>query len=355
MKILSVNRVLLAVASALLLINFAALAKDVPAGSTAAEKKQEKVEARSKQQLKELVTHQRTRKGWLGDGRVPENVRVIKDITYVSNSTSQSQKLDLYVPSATTGANDEKSESKKSRSESSTKSKRSMNGWPLVVWIHGGGWRGGDKRGGPYRPLLDAGFAVASINYRLSGEAKWPAQLDDCRSALAYLRAHGQEYEVDSKRMGIWGGSAGGHLVLMLVLKDDTSSPPPYEIAAACDWFGPTDLARFRAGGETTKEGQELVPQLFGLQGDALMTAASAASPVSYVGKAKHIVPILVVHGKSDELVSIKQSERFVEKMKAAGYKDIKLEAVSGGHGFPGFGRDVLNDVIAFFKNKMAK
>ncbi len=64
---------------------------------------------------------------------------------------------------------------------------------------------GGDKKGGPFRALLDSGFAVASINYRLSGEAKWLAQLDDCRSALQYLRMHAAEYDIDTKRMGLWG------------------------------------------------------------------------------------------------------------------------------------------------------
>ena len=353
MKRSSFSRVLLVAASTLLLSNFAVLAKDAPAGLTDAEKKQAKVEAKTKQQLKDLVKHQRTKSGWLGDGTVAENVRVIKDIAYVGTSVSPSQKLDLYIPSVLTIEDDERGESKKTKSNFSAKRKNLSSGWPLVVWIHGGGWRGGDKKGGPYRPLLDAGFAVASINYRLSGEAKWPAQLDDCRSALSYLRAHAQEYDVDAKRMCIWGGSAGGHLVLMLALKNE--NPPPYDIAAVCDWFGPTDLARFTMPDETTKEGQELVPQLFGLEGDALKSACAAASPITYIGKSRHVAPILIMHGKSDNLVSIKQSQRFVDQMRVAGYKDVKLDEVNGGHGYPGFGPDVIRNVIAFFKDKLEK
>jgi len=230
-------------------------------------------------------------------------------------------------------------------------------GWPIVVWIHGGGWRGGDKKSGPFRALLESGFAVASINYRLSGEAKWPAQLDDCRSALAFLRAHAAEYDVDAKRMGLWGGSAGGHLVLMLALKGDKPEgklkSEGSELAAVCDWFGPTDLARFVKNGETTKQGAEMIQQLFGLEGEALLAACTAASPVTYIGQAKHVPPILIMHGKSDKLVSIKQSEVLVAKMKAAGITNVKLVELNGGHGYPGFGGGTVLDVIKFFQEKL--
>lgn len=375
MKRTAQSRALFLAVCALLLSNNAVLAKDVSSSTKGYDGKQadaSRVDAKLQKdaalvdrQLKDLVKKRRTRNGWLGDGSYPENVRAIKDLSYAEKGGSESQKLDLYIPSVTTMEGDDKMESKTSKPNFAAKRKNLSTGWPLVVWIHGGGWRGGDKKGGPFRALLESGFAVASINYRLSGEAKWPAQLDDCRSALAYLRAHAAEYDLDAKRMGLWGGSAGGHLVLMLALKGDkpegehkTESEHHLErgdLCAVCDWFGPTDLARFIINGETTKQGVEMIQQLFGLEGEALMSACTAASPVTYVGHSKHVPPILIMHGKADKLVSIKQSELLVEKMKAAGIMNVKLVELNGGHGFPGFGAGTILDVIKFFQEKLRK
>ncbi len=363
MKRTAYHRPLFLAACAMILSVTAALATDVSSNTNTAdakhshatyvETKQQKDEASVDRQLKDLVKKRRTRNGWLGDGSYPENVRAIKDLSYGGTGGSESQKLDLYIPSMVTD-----------KSNVASKSKNSGVGMPLVVWVHGGGWRGGDKKGGPFRALLDSGFAVASINYRLSGEAKWPAQLDDCRSALAYLRAYAGEYNIDAKRIGLWGGSAGGHLVLMLALKGDkrdvviggsSKLDGGSEIAAVCDWFGPTDLARFAQEGETTKQGAEMIQQLFGLQGDALMSACAEASPINYVGHSKHVPPILIMHGKADKLVVIKQSEMLVDKMKGAGITNVKLVELNGGHGYPGFGSGTVLDVIKFFQDKLQK
>lgn len=343
-----------------LLTDSNAFARDVSVSA-----KQQKKDASVDRQLKQLVNKRRTRDGWLGDGSFPENVRFIKDLSYIEKGGSESQKLDLYIPSLRTLQGEDKDNSRTPKSNSAVKRKNSRAGLPLIVWVHGGGWRGGDKKGGPFRALLDSGFAVASINYRLSGEAKWPAQLDDCRSALAYLRAHAGEYNIDVKRIGLWGSSAGGHLVLMLALKGDKADAVnehhgsavggDTHLAAVCDWFGPTDLARFSIEGETTKHGAELVHDLFGLEGDALMSACAAASPVTYVGHAKHVPPMLIMHGKSDKLVAIKQSEVLVDKMKRAGITNVKLVELNGGHGYPGFGSGTILDVIKFFQEKLQK
>ncbi|MBA3994056.1 MAG: hypothetical protein C0469_11065 [Cyanobacteria bacterium DS2.3.42] len=352
---------LMLAACALLQLDISAFGKSVSESA-----KQQKDEASVDRQLKELVQKRRTRDGWLGDGSYPENVRAIKDLSYAEKGGSASQKLDLYIPSVTTLKGDDKDNSKTSKSNFTEKRRNLSVGWPLVVWIHGGGWRGGDKKGGPYRALLDSGFAVASINYRLSGEAKWPAQLDDCRSALSYLRKHAAEYDIDVKRMGLWGSSAGGHLVLMLALKGDKADAAnkhqssakangESHIAAVCDWFGPTDLARFAQEGETTKQGAEMIQQLFGLQGDAFMSACAEASPINYVGHSKHVPPILIMHGKADKLVGIKQSEMLVDKMKGAGITNVKLVELNGGHGYPGFGSGTILDVIKFFQDKLQK
>lgn len=319
------SRALLFVACALLLPNTVVCAQTSQVITVDAKKAKE--EAAVSQQLKDLVKKRRTRKGWLGDGTVPANVRFIKDVTYVDKSVSASQKLDLYIPAAP-----------------------SKSSWPLVVWIHGGGWKGGDKKGGPFYPLLENGFAVASLNYRLSDESKWPAPFDDCQSALAFLRKHAAEYNIDTRRMGLWGGSAGGHLVLMLALRDKN---PSDKLLAVCDWFGPTDLTRFLLKGETTKMGEDLIRDLFGLQGEALIAACPSASPVTYISAAKNVPPILIMHGRSDKLVSIRQSQYFVEKMKEAGFNDLRLDEINGAHGYPGFGENTVNNVVKFFRQRM--
>lgn len=302
----------------------------------------------SVKQLRELVKKQRTRTGWLGDGSIPPNVRIVKDLAY--GGKSQSQKLDLYIP---------KSDVLKTKS-----------GLPLVIWIHGGGWNSGDKIGGPINPLLEAGFATASINYRLSGEAKWPAQLDDCRSALTYIRAHAKEYGIDTKRMGLWGVSAGGHLVLMLALKGETPDVvsktssnavsktvalKPLDVAAVCDWFGPTDIVRYVQAPKQNQHAIDMIHSLIGTQGAAFMAGCADASPITYVGQLKRVPPLLIMHGRSDMLVSISQSQLLVNRMKAQGLNNVRLVSVDGGHGYPGFELDTMLDVVKFFKAHLHK
>ncbi len=367
MKRTATNFGLLFAACILLLSNVIAFADDKTQAVKSSQvvrpdANQIKNDAKADQQLKDLVKKRRTRNGWLGDGTVADNVRVLKDLSYVDKDGSQAQKLDLYIPSVHTIAGDDTASFEKSNSNFADKRQNLSKGWPIVVWIHGGGWRSGDKKGGPFRALLDAGFAVASINYRLSPEAKWPAQLDDCRSALSFLRNHASEYDIDCKRMGLWGASAGGHLVLMLALKPEgankaVSQSAPETVSAVCDWFGPTDLGGFMRKGETTNSGAEMIQQLFGLEGDALLAACDRASPITYVGvgQLQQVPPMLIMHGKSDRLVSIHQSYSLVDKMKAAGVKNVKLVELNGGHGFPGFGPGTVLSVVNFFKDKLNK
>jgi len=305
-------------------------------------KRQEKERSKSIKQLNELVKKQRKRTGWLGDGSIPANVRAVKDITYGSKSASQ--KLDLFIPPSSVLKN--------------------KNGLPLVIWIHGGGWNSGDKAGGPITPLLESGFATASINYRLSTEAKWPAQLDDCRSALSYLRAHAGEYGIDEKRIGLWGGSAGGHLVLMMALKGEPPvnqgqvvskavSAHPLDVRAICDWFGPTDIGSFAREPKPNVYVVQMIQGLIGATGAAYADGCADASPITHVGHLKQLPPILIMHGRNDGLVPLRQSEMFVEKMKSSGMNNVKLVTVNGGHGYPGFELPAMMQVVAFFKEHL--
>ena len=113
---------------------------------------------------------------------LPADARVLKDVAYVADGHAN-QKLDLYLPAKPAG--------------------------PLLVWIHGGGWRGGTKNNPPGLALVGKRFAVASVEYRFSQHAIFPAQIEDCKAAIRWLRAHASEYGYDPKRVGVWGASAG--------------------------------------------------------------------------------------------------------------------------------------------------
>ena len=147
--------------------------------------------------------------------------QVDRDIVYASPAGSK-QLLDIYRPAKPQGL------------------------LPTVVWIHGGAFRAGSKnQAGSATWLTEHGYAVVSINYRLSQEAVFPAQLQDCQAAVAWLRAHAAEYGLDPVRIGAWGPSAGGHLVSMVGLAAGPNDSS--RVRAVVDFFGPTDFLQMDA------------------------------------------------------------------------------------------------------------
>jgi acetyl esterase/lipase len=161
--------------------------------------------------------------------RLPEGAKAHRDLPYLENGHAR-QKLDLYLPASPRGP------------------------LPLIVWVHGGGWRSGSKdQCLPLRQgFLERGYAIASVGYRLSGDAIFPAQIEDCKGAIRWLRAHAHEHGLDPHRFGLWGSSAGGHLVALAGTSDgvkefetgahlDQSS----RVQAVCDFFGPSDFVAF--------------------------------------------------------------------------------------------------------------
>jgi acetyl esterase/lipase len=235
---------------------------------------------------------------------------------------------------------------------------------PLVIWIHGGAWRAGDKENHPGGALIEAGFAVASINYRLSTVSPYPAQFQDCQAAVRYLRTNAEKYGIDGNRIGVWGGSAGGHLAAMLGVHSNSRNKA-FRVQAVCDWCGPTDLVR--AITDTPKDSPlnivEVLWELFlgpAANNQKLKQSISlaqrtrllaGASPINHV--TRNCPPFLVMHGDTDNIVPIIQSERFVEVLRAAKVK-VDYRPISGaGHGF----RDrpeCIADVVAFFQKHLA-
>lgn len=192
---------------------------------------------------------------------------------------------------------------------------------PVVLFVHGGGWRFGsrtlfcptwsDWHPGAFDRLVDAGFAVLSVDYRLSAEAVFPAQLEDVSAALQWIRARAAELGVDADRVVLWGESAGGHLAALLGL--EASRTGARGIAGVVDWYGPTDLDAMPS--REDPDSREAL--LLGASAAHAPERARAANPVARVHAAAP--PFHLAHGSADESVPTSQSELLADALRAAG------------------------------------
>ncbi len=225
---------------------------------------------------------------------------------------------------------------------------------PAVVWIHGGGWSGGDKSSGLGLLLSFAArgeYVCFSVGYRLTGEAKWPAQIHDCKAAIRWIKANATKYNVDPKRIGVWGGSAGGHLVSLLgtsadvkELEGNNGSPDQSSrVACVVDFCGPSDFPNFFKA-KNDGGARRPIAGLLGGTVEEKQAEAVAASPVTYV--TKDDAPILIVHGTNDFLVPIAQAETLYDAAKKAGVEATFIKMNGGGHGIGG--PEVTRRVTAF-------
>lgn len=256
-----------------------------------------------------------------GPAALPEGVRTVRDLAY-GQAGGRELALDLYLPPGE-GAK------------------------PLIIWVHGGAWRAGDRRGpSPALALLADGYAVAHISYRLSQTAKWPAQIEDCKAAVRWLRANAEKYRLDPKRFAAWGSSAGGHLVAMLGTSGGVAAldgatndvKASASVQAVVDWFGPTDFLQMNNAGSTMNHDAPDSPesQLIGAPIQQNKDAAAKANPITYIGRGEAPPPFLIMHGTRDPLVPFAQSELLGTALKTAG-ADVTLRPVpNAGHGFGG-------------------
>ena len=221
-------------------------------------------------------------------------------------------------------------------------------GAPLVVWVHGGGWQDGGKANPPAAEyLVSRGFAYASIRYRLSGEAKWPAQIEDCEDALRWLRERSAEFGYDARKVGAWGLSAGGHLVAML----GTRSKGAGRADVVVDYFGPTDFLRMndRKGRIDHDAPGSPESKLLGAAIQTVPELVKTASPPAFVSKGS--APMLIVHGDKDPLVPIEQSGLLRDALKQAGVVHEYVVIEGGGHGGAGFFTpEMLTKVAGWFE-----
>ncbi|MCE0522461.1 MAG: alpha/beta hydrolase [Methylacidiphilales bacterium] len=206
-----------------------------------------------------------------------------------------------------------------------------------IIYIHGGGWIGGSQKSGPIVHLAQTGYFAASIEYRLDSVAKWPAQIEDCKLAVRWLRANADRYHVDPNRIGTLGASAGGHLVLCLGTMADAKE---YEgdggypgvssaVQAVVDFYGPTD---FTHPGIYTPMAIKLTEGLFGVPYGQNPAFWISGSPLFYVKAGDP--PMLLVHGDADTLVPLAQSSVFDAALTQAGVPHQFLIVKNAGHGF---------------------
>ncbi len=274
---------------------------------------------------------------------LPDGIKKLDDLDYSGNDNPR-QKLDVYLPEG--------------------RAAEGAEALPLVVFIHGGGWRSGDKSSGINRlePLLVTGkYAGASIGYRLSGEAAWPAQIHDCKAAIRLLKAHAEEYGIDPDRIAVYGTSAGGHLVAMLGVTGDVPELEgdigPHrdfdsEVACVVDFFGPTDLLSMNEIKGVIDHNAPNSPESRMLGGAILerKDVAKQASPISHVSASD--APVLIVHGDEDPVVIFSQSVKFEKALEAAGVPTALVKVEGGGHG-KGFGPGVTAIVIDFLAQQL--
>jgi acetyl esterase/lipase len=270
-------------------------------------------------------------------------VRVLSGVPYAALPGARPLELDLYLPVSGAPA-------------------------PVVVFLHGGGWRLGSRhsagpayRGAdptPFEQVAQAGIAVASVDYRLSGEAVWPAQLNDAKAAVRWLRSRAGELGVDPHRVASWGESAGGHLAELLGLVTDPAleggvgvGGPSSAVTAVAAWYAPSDLVGFPSdAGADPMDPETREAGLLGAPVGSVPDRSAQASPVSHASPAAP--PFLLLHGRADRFVPCVQSQRLAERLP-----DVELHTYDGADhmwlGAPDAAADALERTIAFLRRHL--
>ncbi len=247
----------------------------------------------------------------------PSGVKVSRDLPYADTKNPR-QMLDLLLPE-----------------------KRADNKpLPVLVCIHGGGWRGGHKSGGANQIagyIRPGRFAGVSIGYRLTGEAQWPAQIHDCKAAIRWIRANAKKHNLDPDRIAVIGSSAGGHLVAMLGtsggVKELEGKLGPHldqssRVKCVIDLFGPTALLQM---GEKQNAPTSPESRLIGAPLQSAKAKSLQASPLTHV--TQDDAPHLIIHGTSDRTVPFSQSVIFHAALKKVGVESTLITVENGGHG----------------------
>jgi acetyl esterase/lipase len=233
--------------------------------------------------------------------------------------------------------------------------------FPAIVCIHGGGWVSGDRKQmeKTIEVLARRGYVAISPDYRLAPRDRFPAQIEDCKAAVRWLRANAETYHVDTRRIGVVGFSAGGHLACLLGVtgKDDGlegeggNAEQSSAVQAVVSFFGPTDLTRDVWDKDVRTK--NLVPLLGGTP-DEKAGAYRKASPMTYAGK--NAPPFLFLHGTKDRVVPIQQAKDLAEKLRKAGGSARLVSVEDEGHGWRGEKLlSTLTQMMDFFDETLKK
>lgn len=276
----------------------------------------------------------------------PDGVTSLSDVTFSTINGYRPLAMDIYMPPRGTPPR------------------------PLIVHVHGGGWSAGHTRHAGatanfpalLASLASEGFVVASIEYRLSGEAQSPAQLQDVRAAVRYLRSNADLYGVDPERVGIWGGSAGGHLSALaattcgnteLDAEGIEAEPGSECLQAAAIWYGVFDFGALAAGRPGGNDGAGSA--LFGCEGPCSAQTFAEGSPVTYMDAGDP--PMLLIHGEEDAVVPVSQSHIAEERLNGLGVPVEAIYIPGTNHSFIGASPEItraatlqaLNATFDFF------
>ena len=250
----------------------------------------------------------------------PQGTITYSNIAY-ANDTSKKHLLDIYLPP------------------------NAKNNLPLVVWIHGGAWMLNDKYAdmgymkNTVKGFIDSGYALASIDYRYSTEAVFPAQIQDCNQAIEYLYQHAAQYKIDKNRIAVIGFSAGGHLASLLALSNNNAVKEFYpattgihfKIRAALDFYGPSDFIMLGSNPDTSINNERNpVSVLLGAMPVDRPDLAKRASPVTYIDK--NDPPFFIVQGEKDESVPNTQSKVLSAWLTITGVKNKLIIVPNAPH-----------------------
>lgn len=261
-----------------------------------------------------------------GQAKLPEGVTLQKDIVYGDH---ERQKFDLYTP-------------------------KGDGPFPLVLWVHGGGWAAGSKDAPPVVLMTAKGFAVASMNYRFSQQAVFPAQIHDVKAVVRLLRANAEKYKLDPDRFGAAGASAGGHLVALLGTTGNVkelegkggNEKVSSKVQAIVDVFGPTDMTSLAPGGA-----KNAVTQLFGGNAPDKADLYKLGNPIPHIDK--DCPPFLILHGDEDKIVPLNQSELLKDALEKAKIP-VEMVVVKGaGHDGKVAGGENALKIADFFEKHL--
>jgi len=263
--------------------------------------------------------------------------KLLKSVPYASAHPQQN--LDLYLPEKATAK------------------------IPLLVWIHGGAWKMGYKKWIDVAYLTQQGYAIASIDYRFSGDSIFPAQIRDCNAAIYYLWKNAAQYNLDTAKIIIGGGSAGGHLASLIGTSQNNhiNAFYPYDAAkekvsikAVLDFYGPSDFYAFHVDYFETDKNSTPINELLGASPLVRPDLAKEASPTNYIDK--NDPPFLIIHGDKDDLVPLWQSILFKNSLVLANVRAELVTIAGAGHAGPAFSApDIQQKVIAFINSVIKK